>query len=91
MFKEKYILTNSPQYSYPADFFVVAAKNEIQPDSPAYQGAQPGAEFSEAMRKMRTGGDTPTFQRSWEPENTGKYAITPRKARLSCLCKSVKT
>lgn len=44
------------------NFFVVAAKNEIQPDSPAYQGAQPRAEFSEAMRKMRTGGDTPTFQ-----------------------------
>ena len=69
----------------------VLAKNEIQPDGPAYQGAQPRAEFSEAMRKKRTDGDTPTFHRACEPGNTGKYAVTPRKARLSCLCRLVKT
>lgn len=48
------------------------------------------AEFSEAMRKT-TGEDTPNFQRAWEPENTGRYATTPRKARLSCLCRLGKT
>lgn len=91
MFKKNTFLQITHSTATQLTFFGGGAKNEIQQDSSTYQGAQPRAEFSEATTKRRTGGDTPTFQRVWEPENTGKYAVTPRKARLSCLYRLVKT
>jgi hypothetical protein len=47
------------------------------------KGTQPRAEFSEAMRKRRISGESPTIQRAWGLENMSRSIIPPRKGRVS--------